>query len=1311
MPRVILALLCLYLPFLALGHLSKHEFGSIHFVENKGQWEVPFEFRAAVSHGSLYLEKQAFTWNLMHPDDVRAMHDRHHQMGGAEALEPLGIRSHAFRTSFPGSNPATLTRGHSPTTDFVNYFLGSDSKRWASRVNKFQEVHYTGLYPGIDLSVYSMGPDFKYDFIVEPGADPNLIQMAYTGVDGLSLEDGLLHIQTSIMELVEQKPYAYQLLGGRKKEVKCRFVLTDQVVSFQVTGKYRKDLPLVIDPRIVFSSYSGSTSDNWGFTATYDEDGNLYGGGIVFGNGYPTTLGAFTETFQGGTSSGGGSPFDVGITKFSADGTSLLYSTYIGGNGNESPHSLIVNNNNELVVFGTTSSSNFPHSANAYDSTFNGGQATSPISLSYDQGSDLFLVKLSPNGDVLLGGTYVGGSRNDGLNQGFLGDFNYGDFFRGEVVVDANDNVYVATTTRSEDFPVSTNAFQSTYGGGYNDAVVFRMSSDLSSLDWSSYFGGSMHDAAYSVQLNSSGEVYIAGGTLSSDLPGPNNGLVPNAQGQEDGFVARISTDGQQLLARSYIGTNQYDQCYFVQIDVNDQVYVFGQTEGAYPVTPGKYVNPNSGQFIQKLDASLQQSVFSTVIGTGSGAVDLTLTAFLVTDCGQIFMAGWGGQTNASANPQSTTNGLPITPDAYQSTTDGSDFYLMVLDTNASGIVLASYFGGNGLGEHCDGGTSRFDKSGRVYQATCAGCGGSDDFPTTPGAWSNTNNSNNCNLAVVKYDVSSVVAQIGFDATSLACAPTDPILFENLSTGASEFTWFFGDGSNSDQFEPQHSYTRKDSFTVTLIAKNPNNFCDFTDTTSRVIVIDSLPTAKIARPPDICDGDTIQLDGSASIDANSFTWLPGPFVESPNAPITNAWPPGDTIVVLIATNQCGADTTWRFVAQRLDQTSVRPDTAICGPGLVPMGIEGGTATWFPSTFLTDQNDLTRPFMFIDTTTTFQVIIEDTSNCEWSHEVTVQVQELPPDLVLSPDTIICRGDSILLEEKQGYTVRWESRELLVPVEAVSLPVRPSGSAQYKATITNSCGSREAFTRVTHNRFRLQPMADTAVCPNVPFTLRSGNAEEYTWKPTSSLGLGNQEAALRTQVKDPTRYYLFGIDTMGCPDTTWVNVSIIPKPLLDLGSDVIIEFGDETQLFANADTGTLQWLFDSTLSCTLDCPDPIANPLESTTYYVKLSQTTGCFNIDSVRVLVEGALYVPNAFRPNGDGKNDVFYAYGLEIHNFQLRIYNRWGTQFFSSDDLSHGWDGTINGKEAPIGTYVWRVDYSNLKGQSFYRVGHVTLIR
>lgn len=710
--------------------------------------------------------------------------------------------------------------------------------------------------------------------------------------------------------------------------------MTDSVVTFKITGKYAKKYALVIDPKLIFSTYSGSIADNWGNTATFDEAGNMYSGGTVFGVGFPTTLGAFQQSFAGGNQYYGFG-IDIGILKYNPTGTGLMYATYLGGYRTEVPHSLVVNNNNELVIFGTTSSLNFPTTVGAFDNTFNGGIYVEPdTGITFVHGSDLIVSKLSSDGSTLLASTYIGGSDNEGiLYEGEELTINYGDQLRGDITIDNQNNIYVSSNTRSADFPVSLGAFQSTLGGGNKDACVFKMNTSLTALIWSTYLGGASEESSYSIQVDSLYNVFVAGGTTSSNFPTTVGVLHQTAPGGIDGFVTHIKLDGTSIISSTYLGTIAYDQVYFVQLDSLENVYLLGQTQGPYPVTSGTYNNPNSGQFIHKLSRDLTASLMSTVIGTGGYSPNISPTAFLVNDCGNIFLSGWGGKVN-QYYIKGTTNGLPVTSDAFQLNTDGSDFYIMVLGQNASSLLYATFFGGIGSAEHVDGGTSRFDKRGIIYEAVCAGCGGNSLFPTTPGAWSNTNNSyfyfndgihqpgwySNCNNAAFKFDLTNLKAD--FSVTQSANCSNTVITVTNKSIGGKTFLWNFGDSITSNNSGPlQHTYGKPGNYTITLIATDLTT-CIGKDTMKVGIVVPKPPVLSVnTSDTTVCKGDSVRLFVTNNT-MYQYLWSPAQGLSSASIANPKA-SPNATINYLLTvtdTNNCVVKKTVNVAVLDLDKT-------------------------------------------------------------------------------------------------------------------------------------------------------------------------------------------------------------------------------------------------------------------------------------------------------------------------------------------------------------------------------------------------------
>jgi hypothetical protein len=873
----------------ALAHEACSE-GSLDFVPNQGQWPSSVLFAAEVSGGRVFLERDGLVWNFLDHSALAS----HHEPGLPVAAGPS--RGHAFRMQFAGApaagssgSAATMMQRFGPLSGpfggassnpalgvqargyHHNYFLGDDPAAWASGVPVYAGTRLEGVYPGVDFHIYSQGTTFKYDLLVQPGTDPSVIRMRYTGLDGIRISEGNLELLTSVNKLVESSPYAYQPdeYGGQIP-VPCQFVLEQGEVRFAFPQGYNRDLPLVIDPpTLIFGSYSGSVSDNWGYTATYDAAGALYGGGISFGADYPTTLGAYQSTWAGGI---GSWPCDITLSKFSPDGSGLEYSTFLGGSANDIPHSMVCNGSGELWLYGTTGSSNFPTTAGCVDPTFGGGSPVTVTSvIAFPAGTDMFVSKLSADGGALLGSTYLGGTANDGLNLNSATGYNYGDHARGEIILDRLGNPIIASSTLSSNFPVTAGAFQTTYGGN-QDGVIVKYNTDLTAVLFSTFIGGSGVDAAYSMKLGGVGGLVICGGTTSNNFPVTSGAYQTSFQGgSADGWVARLDNSGSSLTHSTYIGTPDYDQVFMVETDDNHDVYITGQTRGAFPVSPGVYSNPGSAQFMGKMDFALSGFDYSTVFGSGVNRVNIRPTAFLVDKCSNVYISGWGGQTNSSFNSAVlNTFGLPVTPDATQSSTDGSDFYFIVFAREATHLLYATYFGGGTSREHVDGGTSRFDRNGIIYQAVCAGCGGHDDFPTTGGVWSNVNNSSNCNLGVIKYrfDFDEIEAAATAFPDSIGCV-NFPVQFSNLSQNAVEYFWDFGDGATSTDFEPNHLYVDTGVYQVMLIAIDSTK-CIPRDTaylTIRALV--PIDTTYDLRS--ICQGDAVLLGGGLQSTPGVYT--------------------------------------------------------------------------------------------------------------------------------------------------------------------------------------------------------------------------------------------------------------------------------------------------------------------------------------------------------------------------------------------------------------------------------------------------------
>lgn len=814
---------------------SSHGDDKYFFIENKGQWQNDIKFKAKIGGGNVWLHENSFTFDFYNLEDYEKFTNEH--TDNANNLNNQTLRHHAYQLKFINAHSNIKMKENSSSSFYHNYFIGNDQSKWQSNVRLFEEIVYLNLYDGVDIKAVSSNGNFKYDIIVKAGADVNQIKWGYNGISPI-LDQNSIILQSNAGKIIESIPEVYQIIEGEKIIVECELNLTNGIINLIFPNNYNQMFDLIIDPTVVFSTYSGSLSDNWGYTATYDSQENGYSCGPVITDGFPVSIGAYDAVYS---SFNNIHKCDLGIIKYSPDGINRLFATYLGGTETELPHSLIVDSQDNLILYGTTSSNDFPITAGAFDNSFSPSSLISASQwFEYSFGSDIFVSKLNANGTILLGSTYIGGSANDGFSNAWQIHRNYGDQVRGEVIVDSSNNIIVSSSTLSLNFPTTAGSYSTSNLGGH-DGVVFKLSPNLNSLIWSTYIGGTLDDCAYGVTINSTNQnIYVSGATKSNDIPVTTNGIFTSHQGGiVDGYVIALNESDGAFIDGTYIGTNNYDNAFFIQCDDHGDIFVFGQTLGNFPVTGNVYSNSNSSQYIIKMNENLSNVYWSTLIGNGDNAfTNLVPTAFLVDKCNNIYLAGWGGWRNQGYGGGTTTN-LPVTADAFDSTTDGSDFYIMVLSTDAENLLYATFVGGLspvGLEDHTDGGMSRFDPNGIMYLAACASCGGPSNFPTTPGAWSNVNASPQCNMILfkMKFDFKNSPTEASLISKDTIC---NSYSFQG-DLNADTHYWDFNDGTTpSSSPNPIHYFNSIGNYTILYISSD-TSACGYTDTTIINVDID-----------------------------------------------------------------------------------------------------------------------------------------------------------------------------------------------------------------------------------------------------------------------------------------------------------------------------------------------------------------------------------------------------------------------------------------------------------------------------------------
>lgn len=1271
----------------------------LDLVINQGQWPEEVNAAADIGGGKLWFTPFGFRYQLFSESFFSALHPP-----GNPQLD--SIRGHVYDVAFLNASFKNVA-GKKERSFYYNFFTGQNENYWQSKVPVYSILEYENVYPLVDLKYYSHAENLKYDFHVKPGGDYANIRWKLNGVSTPRIINDEIVIETSLGKIIEKAPYAYQIIGGKVKEVTCKYKFSDGYFSFDI-GEYNPDFDLIIDPEVAFSTFIGSTASNFGFTACNDSQDNLISGAAVFNAGYPTTTGAFSQSFIVSSSN----YMDIAISKFSSDGSQLLYSTYFGGNFQETPHSIVADDNDNFIVFGVTGSPDFPITGGVLQPNFVGGPnlpMTDFFTSSHPQGCDLFLIKFNPSG-TLLRSTFIGGPENDGLNYGDQLFYNYGDVFRGEVNVDEMGKIYVSTVTRGQ-FPMQGPGFDQTFGEGFQDGLVFTIDSDLSSMLNSTYVGGIDLDACYAVEFNANGDLIIAGGTRSIDFP-----VAPSAHQQDysdgvDGYILVLNKDDLSIVVGTFVGTNAYDQVYFVQTDPEGNIYALGQSRGNMPITPGCWGQPNSGQFIRKYDASLTTLLWSTTIGRSTGAIDISPTAFLVSDCNQIFFSGWGGTTNSSTcqfiydcyATMSSTNGMPISDDAIQPTTDGSDFYLCVLSPEAEDLIYASFLGGAQSAEHVDGGTSRFAKNGTVYQSVCAGCQNNSDFPTSPNAWSATNNSFGCNMAVFRFNLGQIQAQVQVDGPTEICEDT-PANFLNLSQGGNEYTWVLGDGTETTTFNATHTYTEPGTYEVQLIV-NEETECLIGDTASITITILPGVNPTIEPVDAVCPGTEVQLNASGS---EFLYWLPHPLLSDPTIPDPSVIANENVIFTLIDSNFCEVDTLFISIPVFNVDTSVNGPFTICEGTSVTLNASGGVGyQWSPATGLSSTS-LASVIATPSDSIVYTVVITTADNCVDTLLVDVNVDYTEIGGNVYDTLSLCVGSSLTLPGPSGTSWLWSPPANLSNANVQFPSASPTQTTTYYVTFTNACA--EGTDEVTVDVIYPQVFADgdTVVCFGNPVPLSAFGALEYEWRPAMLVD-NRFEPSVTVAPFQTTTFTVIGIDASGCAAADSVLVVILPKPDVFAGPDQYYEAPGSVMLMGSAYGHTFSWSPDINISC-LTCPNPIVSPVDSTVYYLEVVDENGCRNRDAVSVVPIYPLYVPNTVTPNGDGINDMFRVEGVSIRGFRLTIFNRWGDLIFESFDPEQPWIPGVNGYFVQDGVYTWVLEYESIERRKQV-VGHVTVLR
>ena len=647
------------------------------FIENQGQVDEAVKYYVKTSRQTVYFTEENIVFDLIRPDGAVA----------DDTVDRL-----VFSLDFMGANRQHAIEGSAKDDAVVNYFIGNDPENWYANVPTYRELVYRDIYPNIDLRLYGNGGMLRYDFVVNPGATPEAIALAYNGIDSLAIIDGEIVIGTAFGDMVQSQPYIYQQIGDEVVEVEGGFRLgSDNTYGFHVAA-YNNYYPLIIDPLLFhYSTYLGGLLSDVGYGIAVDSEGNAYVTGYTASANFPTQN-PYQGTLLGDS--------DVFVTKLAQDGASLVYSTYLGSQGDEAGHDIAVDVEGHAYVTGYTTSSSppFPTTSGALQTAHCGGR-------------DAFVTMLSRDGDFLVYSTYLGGGDDDEGNG---------------IALDWQNHAYVTGKTLSSypaRFPTNLGAFQTANAGGW-DAFVTRLTPAGNAFVYSTYLGGSYTDEGWDIAVDVEGHAYVTGKTWfgwPDAFPTTANAFQTASAGSGDAFVTRLAPQGNVLRYSTYLGGEDIDYGYGIAVDSVGNAYVTGQTQSTDFPTQNPYQGTFAGWhdvFVTKLSGRGDFLVYSTYLG-GEGA-----------DYGRGIALD--SEDNAYVTGYTNSDDFP-TQNAYQGTYYGhEDVFVTKLASDGNALVYSTYLGG---GAEDRGRDITVDSNAHAY---VTGSTQSSSFPTTPHAFQPT---------------------------------------------------------------------------------------------------------------------------------------------------------------------------------------------------------------------------------------------------------------------------------------------------------------------------------------------------------------------------------------------------------------------------------------------------------------------------------------------------------------------------------------------------------------------------------------------
>jgi PKD repeat protein len=860
------------------------------FIENKGQWSDDIKYLARMKGLNLWVTDNKIIFDFFQDEILK---DENNDQNILENKIPAQFNRNGcvIEMSFNGNNQNNTysVKGQGKKEGYLNYLLGSSSDKWVSNVPIYSELYLKNVSDGIDMKIMFDKGFIRYDMIVIPGSDPSNFKINFKGQQGLSvINKDELEFITNLGTIMHNSLNAYQNIDGSKFNISCRFVQTGKnEIKFE-TGNYDKSKELIIDP-LIYSTFLGGSQYDEVANVVLDTAGNVFAVGATQSTNVPVTSGAYNTSFGGnwdayltklnssGTGliystyfGGSGQEYGIGIdimpngeatitgltystnfpltsgayqtshsgttttmdcfiSRLNSTGSSVIYSTYLGGSSTEACSYIKLDASGNAFLSGFTASTNFPTTTNAYQ-TYNGG------------GTDGFVTKLNSNGTALLYSTYIGGSGTD---------------YSSDIEIDPNSNAYVTGYTYSSNFRTTSGAYQTTFGGGSYDGFIMKLNYSGTSALFSTFFGKSGNDIVNDIELDSTLKIYIAGSTSSTNFQATAGAIqTSNGGGSLDGFIAKFNSLCNSLQSFTYLGGSGSDEARGLCIDHSGNIYTSGITSSSnFPVTScsfqTSYAGNSSDVFVSKITSALSTIIYSTYFGGNN--TDLQVEDLLFDNAGNVVLYGRTLSTN-----------FPITSGALSTSYNGgtNDGFVAKMDLS---YVSSSIVTGNlSSVTFCGGGNLSvpFSSScpfnfGNVFTVQISDNAGSFNNPVNIGSLTGFQpttisaripdtlaTGNSYRVRVVSSDPYAIgtttsqtitigpkpIADFSINDTG-QCVLNNSFVFTNNSYITSGYVahniWNFGDNANNyDIIGPTHVYANANTYNVSLITISDINCKD-----------------------------------------------------------------------------------------------------------------------------------------------------------------------------------------------------------------------------------------------------------------------------------------------------------------------------------------------------------------------------------------------------------------------------------------------------------------------------------------------------